>query len=127
MDDFEAIRQLTARYNRASDEADIDAWLDCFAEDGSFTRSNADRSYRGKQELRELLTTFPIKGRHITTDYVVEIDGDSAHQSCYLVFFDRERNFQVNMFGTYDDRLVRHDGRWYFLSRVLNVDTGGEK
>jgi hypothetical protein len=118
MDDFEAIRQLTARYNRASDEADVEAWLDCFVDSGSFTRSNAERAYRGKEELRELLTTFPVKGRHITTDFTIEIDGDAARQSCYLVFFDRERDFQVNMFGTYDDHLIRSDGRF------LKVDTG---
>src|ERR1700676_3426022 len=120
MDDFEAIRQLTALYNRSSDEADVDTWLDCFVEDGRFSRSNADRAYQGKAELRDLLTNFPVHGRHITTDFTIEVDGDTARQACYLVFLDRARGFQVNMFGTYDDHLVRQEGRWYFRSRVLN-------
>jgi ketosteroid isomerase-like protein len=124
MDDFEAIRQLTARYNRASDEADVEAWLDCWADDGTFSRSNADRAYHGKAELRELLVNFPVAGRHLTTDFTIDVDGDRARQSAYLVFLDRARGFQVNMFGTYDDRLVRKAGRWYFSSRKLKVDTG---
>lgn len=124
MNDFELIRQLTARYNRASDEVDVETWLDCFTVDGSFTRSNADRSYRGREELRELLTTFPVKGRHLATDFIIDVDGNTARQSCYLIFLDRQGGFSVNMFGTYDDRLVRECGRWRFASRVLDVDVG---
>jgi hypothetical protein len=123
LDDYEAIRQLTARYNRASDEADIEGWLRCFAPDGSFERKNG-RRYRGYEELRELLDTFPVKARHITSDFLIDIDVDTARQSCYLLFLDRERNFELNMFGTYDDKLVRLDGNWVFVSRVLEVDEG---
>ncbi len=123
MDDYEAIRQLTARYNRASDEADVEAWLSCFVEDGSFERKNGPR-YQGHGKLRRLLENFPTKGRHITTDFTIEVDGDAAHQSCYLMFLDRERNFALNMFGTYDDRLIRSYGTWLFVSRLLDVDEG---
>jgi hypothetical protein len=28
------------------------------------------------------------------------------------------------MFGTYDDNLMKVDGKWMFVSRVLNVDEG---
>jgi hypothetical protein len=40
------------------------------------------------------------------------------------MFLDRERNFALNMFGTYDDRLIRSDGKWLFVSRLLDVDEG---
>jgi hypothetical protein len=123
VDEYEAIRQLTARYNRASDEANVEAWLSCFVEDGSFARKNGPR-YQGHGELRGLLENFPVKGRHITTDFMIEVDGDAAQQSCYLMFLDRERNFALNMFGTYDDKLIRSDGKWLFVSRLLDVDEG---
>jgi hypothetical protein len=123
MDDYEAIRQLTARYNRASDEADMDGWLSCFVPEGSFERKHGQR-FSGHEELRGLLESFPVKGRHITTDFTIEIDGKRARQACYLLFLDRARNFELNMFGTYDDNLMKVDGKWMFVSRVLNVDEG---
>jgi hypothetical protein len=123
LDDYEAIRQLTARYNRASDGADVEAWLSCFVEDGSFARKNGQK-FQGHEELRGLLENFPVKGRHITTDFTIDIDEATARQACYLMFLDRERNFALNMFGTYDDRLIRSHGKWLFVSRLLDVDEG---
>ena len=58
MDDYEAIRQLTARYNFAFDNLDIEGWVNCFTEDAFFHRSNADRSYKGSDELTQLITEF---------------------------------------------------------------------
>jgi hypothetical protein len=125
MDDYEAIRQLTARYNRASDEADVGTWLNCFAPNGSFERKNGQR-FSGRDELRGLLENFPVRGRHITSDFTIEVDGDRARQACYLLFLDRDRNFELNMFGTYDDQLIKVDGNWFFVSRVLDVDDGSD-
>jgi 3-phenylpropionate/cinnamic acid dioxygenase small subunit len=34
--DHIAIRELTARYNRAVDDCRYDEWADCFTEDGIF-------------------------------------------------------------------------------------------
>lgn len=122
MDDVEAIRQLTAKYNRAFDERDADGWVALFTEDGLFERSNAGRSYSGREELRELIETFPVRGWHVTSDFIVSVDGDSAHSSCYLMYLDRDAGFAVSMFGIYDDRLVRQNGQWLFRSRRLQVD-----
>jgi 3-phenylpropionate/cinnamic acid dioxygenase small subunit len=124
VDDVEAIRQLTARYNRASDEGLVDEWLDCYAPDATFTRSNADRTFTGRGELRSLLLDTAVAARHVTTDFVIDVRGDSATQTCYLLFLDRRRQFAVSMFGTYHDTLVRSEGRWYFQSRLLVVDEG---
>jgi hypothetical protein len=62
MDDIEAIKQLTHRYNLAFDYGKVDAYLDCWTADGFFERSNAGRSYRGHAELDELIRTFPVDG-----------------------------------------------------------------
>ncbi|HEX3962982.1 MAG TPA: nuclear transport factor 2 family protein [Trebonia sp.] len=124
MNDIEAIRQLTARYNRASDEGDLADWLACYAPNATFTRSNAERSYAGPEELRLLLLETTVAARHVTTDFVIEVDGDTARQTCYLMFLDRRRQFAVSMFGTYHDKLVKSDGRWRFQARFLQVDEG---
>jgi len=122
MDDIEAIKQLTARYNRAFDTKDFEAFLATWTEDGFFERSNAQRSYRGIEQLREMLATFDVRGRHVTSDYIVEVDGDNAHQACYLTYLDVENDFGVALFGDYSDDLVRTADGWRFRARRLRVD-----
>jgi ketosteroid isomerase-like protein len=122
MDDIEAIKQLTARYNRAFDTKDIEAYLETWTEDGFFERSNAGRSYEGTDQLRELLETFEVRGRHVTSDFIIEVDGDTAKQACYLTYLDVENNFAVAIFGDYADELVRGSDGWRFRSRRLEVD-----
>jgi len=124
MDDIEAIKQLTARYNRAFDTKDFEAFLATWTEDGFFERSNAGRSYQGTDQLRELLATFDVRGRHVTSDYIVDVDvdGDRAHQACYLTYLDVADNFSVAIFGDYSDDLVRTPTGWRFSARRLQVD-----
>lgn len=124
MDDYEAIRQLSARYNRASDEGDHAAWMDCFTPTGSFRRSNDTRSFNGHGELPDLAGRVPVSARHVTTDFIIDLDGDTARQTCYLTFYDRHHDFRIAMFGVYHDELVKTDGRWRFESRFLEVDMG---
>jgi ketosteroid isomerase-like protein len=122
MDDIEAIKQLTARYNRAFDSKDFEGFLATWTEDGFFERSNAGRSYRGTEQLREMLATFDVRGRHVTSDYIVEVDGDSAHQACYLTYLDVADDFRVALFGDYSDDLVRTADGWRFRARRLQID-----
>lgn len=122
MDDIEAIKQLTARYNLAFDDIDVERYLDTWTPDGFFERSNAGRSYQGHAELTELISGFPIKGRHVTSNFIIAVDGDHATQSCYLTYLDPSRNFAVVMFGVYADELVRTESGWKFSSRRLQVD-----
>ena len=122
MDDTEAIMQLTARYNRAFDYLDVEGYLATWTEDGFFERSNAGRSYQGHAELRELIETFGVNGRHLVTDFIVSVDGDTATQSCYLTYLDADNGYKTAMFGVYADELRRVNGQWKFSARRLKVD-----
>lgn len=122
MDDHEAIRQLTARYGRASDDGDLATWLRCFVADGSFRREDTGASWQGEEQLRRLFLEYPISGRHVTSDFLIEIDGPRARQTCYLQFFDRAAGHRLHMFGTYDDELVKVDGEWRFVARRLSAE-----
>lgn len=119
--DVEAIRQLSARYSQAFDEGDPESWCECFTPLGRFERSNGTRSYVGRPQLAELVRSSPFRGRHVTSEYVIEVVGDAATQRCYMQFLDPSQGFHVQMFGVYQDRLVRVAGRWYFESRYLQV------
>jgi hypothetical protein len=126
IEDVEAIRQLTASYNRAFDEDRGEDWANHFTEDGFFHRSNASRSYAGRREIAEMVgaSRYPVRGRHVTTDHIISVDGDTATQTCYLMFLDRGAGFKVNLFGVYSDDLVRVGDRWLFKRRLLHVDQG---
>jgi pimeloyl-ACP methyl ester carboxylesterase len=123
VDDIEAIKQLVARYNLAFDYGDVDGYLATWTEDGLFHRSNALRSYRGHDELRELITTFPVQGRHVSTNFVIDVDGDRATASSYLLYLSAD-GYQPVMFGVYSDELVRGGSGWQFAARRLQVDAG---
>lgn len=124
MDDYEAIKQLVSRYNVAFDDFDVEGWVDCFTDDAVFNRSNAGRAYRGHDELRELITEYSqsMKGRHITTNFDITLNGETATMSCYLQLLDRDHGHSVAMFAVYDDELRKIDGRWKFSQRLLEVD-----
>lgn len=122
VDDIEAIKQLSARYNRAFDYVDEQAYLSVWTEDGFFERSNAGRSYSGHAELADLLSTFGVNGRHVVTDFIIDVNGDTATQSAYLTYLDADAEYKIAMFGVYSDALVRVDGAWKFASRRLKVD-----
>jgi ketosteroid isomerase-like protein len=124
MDDIEAVKQLVNRYNLAFDYGDVDAYLATWTEDGLFARSTALRSYQGHDELRELITTYPVNGRHVSSNFVVTVDGDTATASSYLLYLDAEDGYRPVMFGVYSDELVREDDGWKFRARRLQVDAG---
>jgi SnoaL-like domain len=122
MDDTEAIRQLTARYGRAGDSGDLAGWLECFTTDGSFERPDKDRIWKGHSDLADMFGGYGVTGRHLTTDSIIEVNGDSATQTCYLLFLDASRSFQPHMVGVYHDDLIRQNGHWRFARRRLLVD-----
>src|ERR1035437_9146379 len=111
MNDYQAIIELTAKYNRAFDNLQTEDLLATWTEDGFFERSNAGRSYQGHAELDELLHSFPVRGRHMTSDFIIEISGDTARQSCYLAYYDINQDYKMVMFGTYADELDRKSTR----------------
>jgi ketosteroid isomerase-like protein len=121
-DDYEAIRRLSAEYNLAFDYKDLDGYLRCWTEDGYFERSNAGRGYRGTAELTEVFSTYDVDGRHITTNFIIDLDGDTARESAFLTYIDRASNWSVHMFGVYADELVRTADGWRYSSRRLQVD-----
>lgn len=127
--DWIAIRELTARYNRAADEGDIEAFLSVFTEDGVMeTRVGGDtRRYVGHDEIAAIPTKTGGQQVHITTDPIIEIRGDTASQRCTLLLCRRSDGMFSGMTaGRYQDELVRTLQGWRFLSRTATVDLDGE-
>jgi hypothetical protein len=118
-----AIRELTARYNRAVDDGDGEAFASTFTSDGRL-EVGTEMVCIGFVEL----AAFGGKPRgtvHVTSDAIVELDGEDATQRCTLVLFRRSRDghsVSVENTGRYDDRLVRTGDGWRFRSRTVTLD-----
>ena len=119
MDDYEAIRQLTARYNRCFDDRDVDGWLACWMPDGEFEFLDTGQRIDGHPALRATIETVQNTGRHVTTDFIIELDGDRATQLCQLCELGIDDTPVVRRFGRYEDHITRDGGTWRFHRRRL--------
>lgn len=123
-EDVLAIRELTARYNHAIDAGRAEEWAATFTEDGVFEPSAGGR-FEGREALAGFARAFSsrFKVRHCTTDAVMEVDGDRATQTCYLLLLDRSDGVKVMSSGVYHDTLVRTPQGWRFSHRRIELDT----
>ena len=118
------IRELTARYNRAFDDGDAEAYAATFTPDGRMEATGIPPAV-GHGALENLVRLTPYGIVHITTDPIIEIDGDRARQQCTLIVANRHRDRSAVTLGTtgrYDDELVRTSEGWRFAKRVAVLD-----
>lgn len=123
-----AIAELIARYNFAIDHNDFQGWADCFTPDGVFdgmigrfaAHSELDRF---TADVKRLTADTPNL-RHYVTNIMTEVDGESAHSRCFLMMTSttKETGTKIMITGEYEDRLVKHNGRWLFTSRKVHMD-----
>jgi uncharacterized protein (TIGR02246 family) len=122
-----AIAELTARYNRAADDGDGEAFAADFTEDGVFEVFGLKNPFRyeGRAALAALALEREPQGQlHVTSDFVVELDGDRARQTCTLVHTRRPPSRDLEprrMHGRYEDELIRTDHGWLFARRTLSI------
>jgi uncharacterized protein (TIGR02246 family) len=124
-----AIEDLFVRYTTALDRGDIETLVDCFTPDGSLD-SPAVGSHAGHAAIRafaERFAAFNRRGaqlRHVISNLAVEIDGERARATCYLLnILTRDGESRLLAPGRYECDLVKSaDGRWRFRRRVVMLD-----
>ncbi|HAD09496.1 MAG TPA: hypothetical protein DCF62_08455 [Porticoccaceae bacterium] len=123
IEDRLAIRELAARYNRAFDYGNPEAWAECFSDDGTFNMGSKELA-AGKEALlafaKKAIPTMKVK--HCTTDAIVEVNGDSGTHDAYLILVDFSDKTTVNNSGRYLDDVVKVNGEWKFKKRVVELD-----
>jgi len=127
LEDRNAIRELTARYNHAFDDVDTDAFVNTFTEDGVFQLDTDGPVTAGRDRLASMSQVVNFGPVHMTTDPVIEINGDTATQICTLAlgFRTKEREPESAVYassGRYYDELVRTDEGWRFKKRLWVPD-----
>lgn len=56
------------------------------------------------------------------TNLVIQGDGDEASLFAHLMMVaPQDGGGRIILVGSYDDRLRKVEGRWYFTMRVVNV------
>jgi hypothetical protein len=124
IEDQFAIRELVARYNYAIDEGRAEEWVATFVPDGTF-ESTALGTHTGAEALlafaKGYIEAFP--GRHCTSDFVIDVDGDDARSRCYLIAVNNAAAPIIAATAVYEDVLRRTPEGWRFVHRKVAPDT----
>ena len=121
-----AIQMLSSQYAMAMDDDEPDKWLETWS-DGGVWQGGLGR-YEGLASLRQLFIDLGerIKGkRHLMTNFVIEGDGNSAVQKCYLIVVAIGQPASLVSTLVYNDRLEKVGGRWKFTHRHVVLDQPG--
>ena len=118
MSDEEAIRQTIAQYAHFCDDGRFDEWAELFALDARF--SALGETHEGRSEAKAWIMKFQtpeLRGKHVCTNTVIDVDGDQARAWTDYIFVDRSG--AIISVGRYHDRLVRDGKRWRFQERRI--------
>jgi len=122
-EDEDQIRRTLAEYSQRCDDGRFDEWADLFTEDARFILSG--QVTEGRESIRVLMTAMmpaDRRGQHVTSNSLVDIDGDSATASTdYLFVRPTADGPGIVAAGRYHDLLTR-DGRcWRFRERSITM------
>jgi ketosteroid isomerase-like protein len=120
VDDNEAVRTLVAQYCLALDAADFEAWVDLFTADGVLDLGAGEPPIAGRDALLAFGQSLgPRDSMHFPASPVIEVDGDTATCSGYVLVVKGDSAPRISMAGRYDDQLRRVEGCWRLAERRL--------
>lgn len=121
--DERRIRRVLAEYCQLCDDGEFDQLAARFAPDGTFQFGR--RTVEGHSALVRWFeeTQSPDqRGKHITSNAVIDLAGDVAHVSSDFVFFVVVAGvLQPRIAGRYNDEFRRIDGTWLIQHRAATV------
>jgi ketosteroid isomerase-like protein len=131
----QAVREVLARYVRATDRRDGAALGALFADDAEVrilikSESGYDQvnALVGRAAIADavgnLMEPHPPggSGHHLTADHIVSVDGDDAHLSAQVVVFQVRDAIVPIESGYYDTRLRRVDDAWLIVGHDILLD-----
>ncbi len=132
LEDREEIRQLLKDYGRFLDQRDFASFSGLFAEkDGEWIGGMGKA--KGSAAIRKLMDETigqnkdgQISGPnvHLFTNEMIRINGAEATATTKWIFVVQSNDKQPRplLLGHYEDTLVREQGRWKFLRRIVHGD-----
>jgi uncharacterized protein (TIGR02246 family) len=123
MSDKDEIRELLARYCFALDGDRFEEMAALFTPDGVWeTAFGTGTGRAGIVAQARGIASGPRAPRvHLTTNIVIDLDGDTATARCNWVLIENTPNGPaIGSGGGYADRLVKVDGMWFFKHRTID-------
>ena len=123
--DRSAIAATQNAYAVAIDNHDWEGLRRCFLDDAVIS-FGIPRQLGGPEEFIAWAPSFHesfARTLHQTSTHASLSKGDTANASCYLhaLLIDLDEWGGTEIFGRYDDTLVRVDGTWRFKSRTFSA------
>jgi ketosteroid isomerase-like protein len=120
VDEVRAIEGVLAEYCHRCDEGNFDELVDLFTDDGCFSFGKREATGRaGLLEYFEWAQAAGRRGKHLSSNVVVHVQGETAVAVSDYVFLVRREDTIVPLAaGRYDDDLRKVEGRWRIRRRV---------
>lgn len=122
--DRQAIQEVLTRYCRGADRADVDLIAEAYHPDATEDHGGVFKGPAGDY-VEMLAKVLPRAGliNHMTTNVLIELDGDAAQVESYILTFARMKK-SGEMFDTLTlaraiDRFEKREGRWKIAARRL--------
>lgn len=122
LEDIEAIKKLKHLYCLyCDDNFDVENLMTLFTEDAVWDGGDRGR-YEGHAAIRGFFQRIPQRlpfAIHMVLNPIIEVKGDTAHGTWYLIEPCTERGQALWMMGVYEDDYVKVDGRWKYKNLQL--------
>ncbi len=133
MSAYEEVRNLLGTYCEVMDAGDW-AGLGALFADGVLTDGDGNEVARGAPAVARLYGGMVVlhdgspRTRHLTTNPVIQVDGDTASCRSSFVVLQQvgDGPLQPVAAGRYRDSFARTDGRWRFAVRAFHLDQVGD-
>ncbi|HEY4175169.1 MAG TPA: nuclear transport factor 2 family protein [Rhodopila sp.] len=122
MSDKDEIRELLARYCFALDADRFEDMAALFTQDGMWETAFGTGKGRAGivAQARSIATGERPRRVHLTTNIVIDLDGDTATaRSNWALVQNSAAGPVIGSGGAYADRLVKVDGEWFFKHRTI--------
>jgi 3-phenylpropionate/cinnamic acid dioxygenase small subunit len=124
--DHELITDVLVRYATGIDTKDWALFRTCFTNDMQADYGDAVGSWTDVDAITEYMTVMHaemVDTKHRLTNFVIDVDGDSATASTYVHAVLVVTNDPLTWYepvGRYEDRLVRTSEGWRISHRVYH-------
>jgi hypothetical protein len=129
--DRQEIAQLIVEYGHLLDTHDLVGYSNLFAKEGEwiggFGRAKGPKAILGM--MNKYIGTSPfdprnVRGFHLLTNIVIHVNADRATAWSRIVYMVRNKDDKPApaMGGHYDDVMIRENGHWKFLRRVVMME-----
>jgi hypothetical protein len=130
-EDRQQIAQLIVEYGHLLDTHDLVGYSQLFARNGEWVGGFG--TAKGPAAILAMMRKYigtaaydprNVKGFHLLTNIVIHLNGDRATAWSRIVYMVRAKDDKPApaMGGHYDDQLIRENGHWKFLRRVVMME-----